>query len=70
MPNQKQRKKKSGTNKSKKLRAMRTSVEERKAHPRRPPRSGPFQKGLSDQPDIQNFKPGAADDRYSRRGGA
>jgi hypothetical protein len=63
MPNQKQRKKKDGQNKSKKVQAMRASVEERKTDPSRPPRSGPFKKGLPDQPDIQRFKPGAADDK-------
>jgi hypothetical protein len=67
MPNQRQRKKKAGRNKSKKVRAMRLSVEARRAGRRDPPRSGPFRKGLSDQPDIQAFKPGAANDLYSRR---
>lgn len=67
MPNHKQRRKKGGRNKSKKVRAMRLAVETRWASRRTPPRSGPFKKGLSDQPDIQEFKPGAANDRYSRR---
>lgn len=66
MPNYKQRKKKGGRNKAKKVRAMRASVEARRANRHSPPRSGPFKKGLSDQPDIQFFKPGAASDRYSR----
>jgi len=68
MPNRKERKKKGGRNKSKKVRAMRVAVEERQAKPRRAPRRGPFKKGLSDQPDILDFKPGAADDKYTRRG--
>jgi hypothetical protein len=68
MPNHKQRRKKAGKNKTKKLQAMRASIESRRANRRRPERSGPFKKGLSDQPDIQEFKPGAASDRYSRRG--
>jgi hypothetical protein len=61
MPNQKERKKKGGRNKSKKVQAMRRSEEIRKAHakPKRP---------STDQPDIQRFKPGAADDQYTRRG--
>jgi hypothetical protein len=66
MPNQKQRKKKGGKNKSKKVQAMRESVEERKSHQRVAPRRGPFKKGLPDQPDIQDFKPGAADDRFKK----
>jgi len=67
MPNYKQRKKKGGRNKAKKVRAMRASIETRRANRRNPPRRGPFKKGLPDQPDIQEFKPGAANDRYSRR---
>ena len=67
MPNYKQRKKKGGRNKSKKKRAMRRSVEHRRASRQGPERSGPFKKGLPDQPDIQEFKPGAANDRYSRK---
>ncbi len=67
MPNHKQRKKKGGRNKAKKVRAMRASIEARRANRHIPPRNGPFKKGLSDQPDIQKFKPGAANDRYSRK---
>jgi hypothetical protein len=67
MPNYKQRKKKGGRNKSKKVRAMRQAVEHRRANQQGPARQGPFKKGLSDQPDIQEFKPGAANDRYSRK---
>ena len=61
MPNQKERKKKGGQNKSKKMQAMRRSEQTRKirANPARP---------STDQRDIQQFKPGAADDRYTRRG--
>ena len=69
MPNNKQRKKKGGRNKSNKLRAMRLSIAERQANRRRPPRRGGFRKGLSDQPDIHEFKPGAPNDLYSRRAG-
>jgi len=67
MPNHKQRKKKDGRNKSKKKRAMRLSVERRRANRQDPERRGQFKKGLSDQPDIQEFKPGAANDKYSRK---
>ena len=67
MPNHKQRKKKGGRNKSKKVRAMRLSIEARRAEGGQPLRSGPFKKGLPDQPDIQQFKPGSANDLYSRR---
>jgi hypothetical protein len=67
MPNYKQRKKKGGRNKSKKKRAMRRSVEHRRARQQGPKRRGPFKKGLPDQPDIQEFKPGAANDKYSRK---
>jgi len=67
MPNYKQRKKKGGRNKSKKVRAMRMSVEARRGRRPNGPRSGRFKKGLSDQPDIQAFKPGAANDFNSRR---
>ncbi|HJT21491.1 MAG TPA: hypothetical protein VJ746_13530 [Nitrospira sp.] len=67
MPNHKQRKKKGGRNKSKKLRAMRRSLEARRADSGLPARSGPFRKGLPDQPDIQSFKPGSANDLYSRK---
>lgn len=67
MPNYKQRKKKAGRNKSKKVRAMRLSVEARRAgHERSFPR-GRFKKGLADQPDRQSFKPGSANDWYSRK---
>jgi hypothetical protein len=61
MPNQKERKKKGGQNKSKKMQAMRQSEQARKTRvkPTRP---------SMDQPDIQRFKPGAADDRYTQRG--
>jgi hypothetical protein len=66
MPNQKQRKKKAGRNKSKKERAMRLSVEARQGH-RDELRRGRFRKGLADQPDRQAFKPGSANDVYSRK---
>jgi hypothetical protein len=69
MPNRKERKKKAGKNKSKKVQAMREAVAERKARPRRPPRRGRFTVGLSDQPDIQDFKPGSAGDKFSRKAG-
>ncbi len=67
MPNHKQRKKKAGRNKSKKVRAMRLSLEARRGE-----RAGGFQrrrfkKGLADQPDRQSFKPGSANDLYSRK---
>jgi len=61
MPNQKERKKKSGQNKSKKLQRMRKSEHAQKAQAK--PR-GPS----TDQPDIQSYKPGAADDQYTQRG--
>jgi hypothetical protein len=61
MPNQKERKKKGGKNKSKKNQAMRESVKERKIH------AGPKRRS-SDQPDVVKFKPGAADDRTTRAG--
>jgi hypothetical protein len=64
MPNQKERKKKKGgKNKSKKMQAMRDANKKRKTGGRKAERRGPFRKGLSDQPDIQDFKPGAADDK-------
>lgn len=66
MPNYKQRKKKAGRNKSKKVRAMRLAVEARRAGHERSFR-GPFKKGLADQPDRQLFKPGSANDLYSRK---
>jgi hypothetical protein len=64
MPNHKQRKKKGGRNKSKKIKAMRLSLEARRqdADVR-----GRFKKGLADQPDRQTFKPGSANDLYSRK---
>ena len=67
MPNYKQRKKKAGRNKWKKLRAMRLSVEARRASEGRSYHRGPFKKGLADQPDRQFFKPGSANDLYSRK---
>jgi hypothetical protein len=65
MPNYKQRKKKAGRNKWKKLKAMRLSVEARRSGRERS--RGPFRKGLADQPDRQLFKPGSANDLYSRK---
>jgi hypothetical protein len=61
MPNQKERRKKAGRNKSKKMQAMRRSLAARKARakPRKP---------STDQPEEIMFKPGAADDKYTRRG--
>src|SRR5438094_9550692 len=67
MPNYKRRKKKAGRNKWKKLRAMRLSVEARRAGQERSVQRGPFRKGLADQPDRQLFKPGSANDLYSRK---
>ncbi len=67
MPNHKQRKKKAGRNKSKKVRAMRRSVEARRGHQRENLPRGRFRKGLADQPDRQGFKPGSANDLYSRK---
>ena len=67
MPNYKQRKKKAGRNKSKKVRAMRLSVEARRGGQERAFHRGPFKKGLADQPDRQLFKPGSANDLYSRK---
>jgi hypothetical protein len=61
MPNQKERKKKGGKNRSKKNQAMRESVKERKT------RAGPKRRS-SDQADVQKFKPGAADDRTTQAG--
>ena len=66
MPNPKQRKKKAGRNKWKKVKAMRRSVEARGGGRGEPPR-GRFRKGLADQPDRQAFKPGSANDLYSRK---
>ena len=67
MPNHKQRKKKGGRNKSKKLRAMRRSVEARRGDRPGELTRGRFRKGLADQPDRQAFKPGSANDLYSRK---
>ena len=66
MPNHKQRKKKGGRNKSKKIKAMRLSLEARRGDGRADVR-GRFKKGLADQPDRQTFKPGSANDFYSRK---
>ena len=65
MPNHKQRRIKGGRNKSKKVRAMRLSVEARRMD--RTNERGRFRKGLADQPDRQGFKPGSANDLYSRK---
>jgi hypothetical protein len=67
MPNYKQRRKKDGRNKSKKKRAMKLSVEHRRANRHGLERRGPFKKRLPDQPDIQEFKPGAPNDKHSRK---
>ena len=67
MPNHKQRKKKGGRNKSKKVRAMRLSVEARRGNHEGDSTRGRFRKGLADQPDRQPFKPGSANDLYSRK---
>lgn len=67
MPNHKQRKKKRGRNKSKKVRAMRRSVEARRGNHEGEFTRGRFRKGLADQPDRQAFKPGSANDLYSRK---
>ena len=67
MPNHKQRKKKAGRNKSKKVRAMRLSVEARRGEHQVGSHRGRFRKGLADQPDRQTFKPGSANDFYSRK---
>jgi hypothetical protein len=56
MPNEKERKKKGGKNKSKKMQAMKAAVKERHE------RSGPV-RGSKNQPDLQKFKPGSANDR-------
>ena len=66
MPNRKQRKKKGGRNKSKKIKAMRLSLEARRGASGANVR-GRFRKGLADQPDRQTFKPGSANDFYSRK---
>ncbi|HET9844658.1 MAG TPA: hypothetical protein VFQ02_02850 [Nitrospira sp.] len=65
MPNHKRRKKKAGRNKSKKVKAMRLSVEARRGVGEF--QRGRFRKGLADQPDRQTFKPGSANDLYSRK---
>jgi hypothetical protein len=67
MPNHKQRRKKAGRNKSKKVRAMRLSVEARREGRTHEFQRGRFRKGLADQPDRQSFKPGSANDLYSRK---
>jgi hypothetical protein len=67
MPNHKQRKKKGGRNKSKKVRAMRLSIEARRGNYEGELTRGRFRKGLADQPDRQAFKPGSANDLYSRK---
>ena len=67
MPNHKQWKKKGGRNKSKKVRAMRLSVEARRGEHGKESTRGRFRKGLADQPDRQGFKPGSANDFYSRK---
>jgi hypothetical protein len=67
MPNHKRRRKKAGRNKSKKVRAMRLSVEARRGNREGEVIRGRFRKGLADQPDRQAFKPGSANDLYSRK---
>jgi hypothetical protein len=67
MPNHKQRKKKAGRNKAKKVRAMRLSLEARRGEHQGALQRGRFRKGLADQPDRQTFKPGSANDFYSRK---
>ena len=67
MPNHKQRKKKAGRNKSKKRRAMRLSIEARREEHQGALQRGRFKKGLADQPDRRTFKPGSANDLYSRK---
>jgi hypothetical protein len=67
MPNHKQRKKKGGRNKCKKVRAMRLSLEARRGEGVAGLVRGRFKKGLADQPDRQTFKPGSANDFYSRK---
>ena len=59
MPNEKDRKKKDHENTGKKNERMRASERERHEHAHAPGRS-------TDQPDIQTYKPGAADDRTQR----
>jgi hypothetical protein len=67
MPNHKQRKKKGGRNKSKKVRAMRLSLEARRGDQGSESLRGRFRNGLADHPDRQAFKPGSANDLYSRK---
>lgn len=67
MPNHKRRKKKAWRNKWKKIRAMRLSVEARRGEHADDVMRGRFKKGLADQPDRQGFKPGSANDFYSRK---
>jgi len=67
MHNHKPRKKKGARNKSKKVRAMRLSVEAHRGDRRGELTRGRFRKGLADQPDRQAFKPGSANDLYSRK---
>jgi hypothetical protein len=62
MPNHKQRKKKAGRNKSKKVRAMRLSVEARRGDQAGDVPPGRFKKGLADKPDRQAFQPGSANE--------
>ena len=59
MPNEKDRKKKDHVNTGKKNERMRESERERHARAHAAGRS-------TDQPDIQAYKPGAADDRTQR----
>ena len=56
MPNEKDRKKKGGKNKSKKMQAMKAAVKER--HER-----SDAGRGSKNQDDLQKFKPGSANDR-------
>ena len=46
---------------------MRLSVEARRGDRRGELTRGRFRKGLADQPDRQAFKPGSANDLYSRK---
>jgi hypothetical protein len=56
MPNEKDRKKKGGKNKSKKVQAMKAAVKERHE------RAGDTRRSKG-QSDLQKFKPGSANDR-------
>jgi hypothetical protein len=49
------------------MRAMRLSVESRQEGSKGTVHRGRFKKGLADQPDRQSFKPGSANDLYSRK---